>query len=299
MRLRRAVLQIPSKSSVPPRLPLYKSRPPLTLLESTLLQVLIPLDFISYRINTYKKPGGGCPSQDAKVSQLVTPPTWPHHAYGSARRVQASPAAIPVSPFSFLLKWEPSTLRVISEHSLATPMLLLSVGCQLSAFSSPASPFHATLASRPQAAEIKTTLSPAFATPTHSAAHKSFVCRSYKKHRGWGGTANPGCLSQFSHGPRITGSAPRVTNHGSWVTAHAPWSPSTVAPQPPKCQNHGCYCFAAARETSPRFPVSNRGERTSGSAMSQAVSRSQVDPRTQEGDCTRKKAWVQRSKVAF
>jgi hypothetical protein len=220
MRLGRAVLQIPSKSSVPPGLPLHNRRPRLTHAESTLLQVLIPLDFISSRINTYKKPGGGCPSQDAKVSQLVTPTTRPHHAHGSARRVHPGPAAIPVSPYSFPPKWEP---RLISEHSLAAPILLLSVGCQLSAVSAPASPFHATLASRPQAAEIKTTLSPAFATPTHSATHKSFVCRSYKKHRGWGGTANPGCLSQFSHGPRIAG-------HESRIMGHCPRPPGSQVP---------------------------------------------------------------------
>jgi len=59
MRLRRAVLQTPLKSSVPARLPLYKSRPLLTHPESILLQVLIPLHFNSPRINTYKKPGRG------------------------------------------------------------------------------------------------------------------------------------------------------------------------------------------------------------------------------------------------
>ena len=60
MRLRRAVLQITPKSLVPPRLPLYKSRPFLTPSKSTLLQLLIPLHFISFISNTYKKPGGGC-----------------------------------------------------------------------------------------------------------------------------------------------------------------------------------------------------------------------------------------------
>ncbi len=60
MRLRRAVLKIPSKSSVPPRSPLYKLRPLLTPSESTLPQVLIPIDFKSFISNTYKKPGVGC-----------------------------------------------------------------------------------------------------------------------------------------------------------------------------------------------------------------------------------------------
>jgi hypothetical protein len=59
MRPRRAVLQTPPKSSVPPRLPLYNCRPLLTPSKSTLLQLLIPLHFNSSRINTYKKPGRG------------------------------------------------------------------------------------------------------------------------------------------------------------------------------------------------------------------------------------------------
>src|SRR5579863_2081194 len=73
MRLRRAVLQIPPESSVPPGLPLYKCCDSLTRAESTLLQVLIPLHFISFISNTYKKPGGGTPSSSPKVWQLVTP----------------------------------------------------------------------------------------------------------------------------------------------------------------------------------------------------------------------------------
>ena len=77
MRLRRAVLQIPPKFSVPRRLLFHKSRPPLTHLQLTLLQVLIPLHFNSSRINTYAKPGGGCPSTNPKVLQLVTPRTSP------------------------------------------------------------------------------------------------------------------------------------------------------------------------------------------------------------------------------
>jgi hypothetical protein len=62
MRLRRAVPKIPPKSSVSPGLPLYKRSPLLTDSKSTLLRVLIPRHFNFPRINTYKKPGGGCPS---------------------------------------------------------------------------------------------------------------------------------------------------------------------------------------------------------------------------------------------
>ena len=56
---RRAVLQIPAKSSVPPRLPIYKFRSTLTPSKSTLTQLLIPLHFISFISNTYKKPARG------------------------------------------------------------------------------------------------------------------------------------------------------------------------------------------------------------------------------------------------
>ena len=59
MRLRRAVLQIPTKSSVPPRSLLHKHSALLTRAESTLLQVFIPRHFNSFRCNTYKKLGEG------------------------------------------------------------------------------------------------------------------------------------------------------------------------------------------------------------------------------------------------
>jgi len=60
MRLRRAALQIPARSFLPPGLPFYKIHPLSTHSKSTLLQLLIPLHFNSPRINTYKKPGRGC-----------------------------------------------------------------------------------------------------------------------------------------------------------------------------------------------------------------------------------------------
>src|SRR5580704_18076946 len=72
MRHSRAVLQIPPKPPVPHGLPLYKNRYSLTRSESTLPQVLIPLHFISFISNTYKKPVGGTPSSSPKVWQLVT-----------------------------------------------------------------------------------------------------------------------------------------------------------------------------------------------------------------------------------
>ena len=95
MRLRRAVLQIPRKSSVPPGLLLYKSHPLLTSLKSTLLQVLIPLHFNSPRINTYKKPGRGSHPRAPKFCNSLLPSPRP-----SLLATRHSPlATVPVTPF--------------------------------------------------------------------------------------------------------------------------------------------------------------------------------------------------------
>jgi hypothetical protein len=77
MRPRRAVLQIPIISSVLPRLTVYKSRHLLTPSESTLLQVLIPLHFISFISNTYKKPGGGFLLPTPKFCNSLLPEPHP------------------------------------------------------------------------------------------------------------------------------------------------------------------------------------------------------------------------------
>ena len=55
-----------------------------------------------------------------------------------------------------------------------------------SGLSSPLSPLFATLTGHPQPAENKATLSPFPATLASRVKLKSFVCHSYKKHRGWG-----------------------------------------------------------------------------------------------------------------
>jgi len=56
--------------------------------------------------------------------------------------------------------------------------------------------------------------------------------------RGWGylcrGSAMVVSRSSVSHGSRNTGHRTRPD-----------WSPGTVAPQPAKCQNHGCYSLVA------------------------------------------------------
>ena len=72
MRLRRAVLQIPAKPSVPPRLPLHKNRSLPTSSQSTLPQLLIPPHFNSFRSNVCKKTRGRGPGPNTKVCQLVT-----------------------------------------------------------------------------------------------------------------------------------------------------------------------------------------------------------------------------------
>jgi hypothetical protein len=146
MRPSPAVLQTPSKSLVPPRLLFYKSRSPLTHSESTLLQLLIPLHFNSPRINTYKKPGEGDLLPTPKFCNSLLPA--PHHTDAKQHP--------PVSFTSFT--------------SFASPSV---------------TPFPATLTSHLQLAENTTILSPAFATLARRAKHKSFVCHSYRKHRGW------------------------------------------------------------------------------------------------------------------
>lgn len=69
---RRAVPKISAKSLVPPGSPLNKLRSLSTRSESTLPQTLIPLDFISFSSNVYKKPGEGAPRLTPKVCELVT-----------------------------------------------------------------------------------------------------------------------------------------------------------------------------------------------------------------------------------
>ena len=179
MRLRLAVLQTPAKSSVLPRLPLHNNRPLPTHSESTLPQLLIPLHFNFPRINTYKKPRGGCPSTNQKVFQLVTP---------NLSLRYASSVSSSFSPFNF----EISTFSAFSR-----------------------SPFPAALTSRLQIIENKTTLSPAVATLADCVMHKSFVCHSCKKTPGGGVSAVGQPLLAGSLG-FPTGRGPRVA--AAWFT---------------------------------------------------------------------------------
>ena len=95
MRPRRAVPQIPAKSSAPPRLPFYNSRHSLTRSESTLTQLLIPLHFIPFISNTYKKPGGGPPLPAPKFCNSLLPSLRPR----SLATRQSSLVTLPATPF--------------------------------------------------------------------------------------------------------------------------------------------------------------------------------------------------------
>lgn len=122
MRLRRAVLQIPPKSSVPPGLPVYKIRPALTHSESTLPQLLIPLHFNSPRINTYKKPGRVSPSNrrsfaNSSLPHLAIVPARSDRRFRSCRKeslclLASLLARVRINVF-------PKGLRFLCFHTLA------------------------------------------------------------------------------------------------------------------------------------------------------------------------------------
>jgi|HubBroStandDraft_6_1064221.scaffolds.fasta_scaffold29464_5 hypothetical protein len=95
MRLRRAALKIPAKSSVPPRSPLYKLRPLPTPSESTLPQLLIPLHFKSFISNTYEKTGRGPPRPDPKFVNSSLPPRHPSARATAPARHRSPKLVIP------------------------------------------------------------------------------------------------------------------------------------------------------------------------------------------------------------
>lgn len=123
MRLRRAVPKIPPKSSVAPGLPVYKNRSALTHSESTLPQVLIPLDFNSPRINTYKKPGrGSLPNLQYFANSSLRP----------APSFRAQQSQIPIPSEGFSISARPSLCN--SAHQCHFKMLtlpLFSYSCAL------------------------------------------------------------------------------------------------------------------------------------------------------------------------
>ena len=205
MRPRRAVLQTPPKSSVPPRLLFYKNSLLLTHSKSTLIQLLIPLHFNSPRINTYKKPGRGSLLSAPKFCNSSLPA--PHHTHAKQH-----------PPVSFTSS--------TSSASFASPSV---------------TPFLATLASHRQLAENKTTLSRAVATLTDRVKHKSFVCHSSTKNTpGWGVPTIFACRFNVTRTSSLcasteTNSAPPAAYQQSIPTQGtapatapvlSPWSPS-------------------------------------------------------------------------
>src|SRR5271155_3401362 len=109
MRLRRAVLQIPPKSSVSPGLPLYNYSIFLNHSESTLLQVLIPLHFNFPRISVYRKPGRGSPlpaPEFCNLSLPFTPSALPerrlaHALFRSAQQYHTMGLTLPFFSYSY------------------------------------------------------------------------------------------------------------------------------------------------------------------------------------------------------
>jgi hypothetical protein len=116
MRLRRAVLQIPPKSSVPPWLPLYKNPLFLSHSKSTLLQVLIPLHFNSPRISVYKKPGEGVPSSLPKDLQLVTP----HSSSQECPTGSSTGLTLPLFSYSYALFCTAPPVKPVSINHFRT-----------------------------------------------------------------------------------------------------------------------------------------------------------------------------------
>jgi len=99
----------------------------------------------------------------------------------------------------------PEPLGALSSSDL----FLSSLNFRPSTFNcSSSTPFLATLTNHSQPIENAITLSPVFASLTDTVKHKSFACRSYKKHRGVGYTAQ----SKFFSPPHAS------LNHSSFAT---------------------------------------------------------------------------------
>jgi hypothetical protein len=138
------------------------------------------------------------------VSQSPFPPSSSPQSLESSSlpldslRVLGSPIAISLHPFLIPASSTTQDLpQPLSPHSLAhtfhhtrrVPTSTSSFDFPISNFAfstASASPLSATLTDTPQLHESKTTLSLAFATLTRLVKPNSFVCHSYKKHRGVG-----------------------------------------------------------------------------------------------------------------
>jgi len=179
MRPRRAVLQTPPKSSVLLRLPFYKSCPPLTHAQSTLLQLLIPFHFNSPRISAYKKLGRGSLLPAPKICNSLLLPYFSFQAKRAICFFSLPP--LPSYLIASLHRYFSSLWACIRTGTPVTSFLLNS-----SLATVPVTPFSAALSGHSQLTENPSTLTSAFVTLARRVKHKSFVWHSYKKHPGWG-----------------------------------------------------------------------------------------------------------------
>ena len=98
------------------------------------------------------------------------------------------------------------------------------------------SPFFATLTNSSQLHDNTTTLSPAFAALTRRVKPKSFVCHSYKKHRGWGVVEQASAcfpfLNSVANDPEFLhlSAAPNVQQDVATSFLLAPLPPNPLSP---------------------------------------------------------------------
>ncbi len=149
MRLRRAVLQIPAKSSVPPRLPFHKNHSLPTPSQSTLPQMLIPLHFNSFSSNAYKKTRGRIPAAIPKVCQLVTRHALRLRTHSNARN--PNPLIRLLHSFRHTRGWGSRVSHLIAAYrsnALLSRSFLFSAYSVISALKSPFQPASTSAGTR-------------------------------------------------------------------------------------------------------------------------------------------------------
>jgi hypothetical protein len=125
--------------------------------------------------------------------------------------------------------------------------------------SPPLSPFPATLTGILQLIEKAAALSPVFATLTSRVKHKSFVCHSYRKHPGWGGTQRPPdqALSPAGFVSRLATGWADATHTRAEAPPRADSAQSSpngaVSCKESHCRSHGAG-WAKAKGQSPCWP---------------------------------------------
>src|SRR5579859_865344 len=94
MVVRPVVLQDPPKHPFPAQLPFNNSSRSLSPLDAALTQVLILRHLKSFKINTYTKTRGECPSRSPQVCQLITPPSHAQTRHFCHRHFACKPFSI-------------------------------------------------------------------------------------------------------------------------------------------------------------------------------------------------------------